>query len=386
MEVADKYKITLDEILKIIPKNYIKRGPYASRLYEVINSGLRFYDKTNNYNMFLSVLTGENMEIKASGPYFPDKIQHHIKENMTRQLHYTYHFPEGKTVEVYFGLLNEQLAFVYQKYHDMMRLIISWAHVCMKYAFKECSKSHKIYFYLTDFEKDLPENQILTLSQEHINTGVTTRCQPNNETVIYRKEEWFKVYVHEMMHAFGFDISETYRGLISNEIKKMFDIRSSMKVEEAYVEVWARLVNGAYASIQVAENEKDFEQLFLFTMEVERLFSVIQAQKVLGYMNLNYSTVLSKDNRLAYGLYREKTNVFAYYILTAMIMNDPYAFMKICARINKKWLRFDNTVKAVKELDGFIRLAAVEPSFMKNMEKDYGLKNRGLRMSLIEVN
>ena len=103
-------------------------------------------------------------------------------------------------------------------------------------------------------------------------------------------------------------------------------------------------------------------------------------------MNLNYSTVLSKDNRLAYGLYREKTNVFAYYILTAMIMNDPYAFMKICARINKKWLRFDNTVKAVKELDGFIRLAALEPTFMKNMEKDYGLKNRGLRMSLIEVN
>ena len=28
-----------------------------------------------------------------------------------------------------------------------------------------------------------------------------------------------------MMHAFGFDISDTYRGMISEEIKKLFHIK-----------------------------------------------------------------------------------------------------------------------------------------------------------------
>ena len=45
----------------------------------------------------------------------------------------------------------------------MMRLVISWIHVCMKYAYKECSRRHKVYFYLSDIKKVLPENQIMTL-------------------------------------------------------------------------------------------------------------------------------------------------------------------------------------------------------------------------------
>ena len=385
MEVADSYKDTLDEILSDIPKQYIKKGPYSNRLYKLISSGLSFYDKTNENNMILSILTGNNIIMKASEPYFPEEIQEYVKKNIHKQLHYTYYFPGEKVVEVYFGLMNEHIV-NYQKYHDMMRLIISWAHICMRYAFKECSRRHKIYLYLSDFKKILPNNQIVTLGQSNVNTGVTTRCSVENETIIYRQEEWFKVYIHEMMHAFGFDISDTYRNTISRSIKTLFDIRSSMKIEEAYVETWARIINGAYASIEVAEDEKDFEKLFLFTMEVERLFSVIQAQKVLGYMNLVYDNVIRGDNRIAYSLYREKSNVFAYYVLTAILMNDPYTFMQFCGRINRKWLRFDNTMKAVKELEEYIKIGYKDPSFLENIRKSYNLKNRGLRMSLIEVN
>lgn len=385
MEVADNYKSTLDEILKLIPKHFVDKGPYSKRLYRLISSGLEYYDRTNENNMTLSILTGENMVVKASGEYYSEIIQESIKKNIKKQLHYKYYFSDDRIVEVYFGLMEAHIV-NYQKYHDMMRLIISWAHICMKYAFKECSKRHNIFFYLTDFKKEMPNNNIIVLDRHHVNTGVTTRCKENNETIIYRKEEWFKVYVHEMMHAFGFDISETYRNTISAEIKKLFGIKSSMRVEEAYVETWARIINGAYASIQSSENENDFEQLFLFSMEVERLYATIKAQQVLNYMHLSYDSLITKGNRVAYSLYRERTNVFAYYILVAIFMNDPYDFMRLCNKINRKWLRFDNTIKAVKELEKYIKALHLHPDFLENIRKKYRSKNRGLRMSLIEVN
>ena len=53
MEVADNYKSTLDEILKLIPKHFVDKGPYSKRLYRLISSGLEYYDRTNENNMTL---------------------------------------------------------------------------------------------------------------------------------------------------------------------------------------------------------------------------------------------------------------------------------------------------------------------------------------------
>ena len=238
-------------------------------------------------------------------------------------------------------------------------------------------KKQNIYIYPTKLEKVLPMNEVVVLGTEHVNTAVTTRCSANNETIIYRQEEWFKVYVHEMMHSYGLDINDSYNLLINNLVKKLFNVRSSMKVAEAYVETWARIINGAYAAVMFSESKEDFEELFLFTMEVERLFSVIQAQKVLAYMNLTYNNVIERGSRLSENLYREKSNVFAYYILTAMLMNDPYTFLQFCSRINRKWIRFDNTLSAVKELENYIKLAHMDPTFIKNMETNFQVKDKG---------
>ena len=385
MEVDDRYKNTLDIILKDIPKSFVKKGKHSERLYDLIRDGFDFYDSTNINNMVLSVLTEKNMIIKTASSYFPKSIQHRVQEDMKKQLHYTYYLPGDRIVNVYIGLMDNNIV-NYQKYHDMMRLIISWAHICTKYSYKECSKKQNIYIYPTKLEKVLPMNEVVVLGTEHVNTAVTTRCSANNETIIYRQEEWFKVYVHEMMHSYGLDINDSYNLLINNLVKKLFNVRSSMKVAEAYVETWARIINGAYAAVMFSESKEDFEELFLFTMEVERLFSVIQAQKVLAYMNLTYNNVIERGSRLSANLYRENSNVFAYYILTAMLMNDPYTFLQFCSRINRKWIRFDNTLSAVKELENYIKLAHMDPTFIKNMETNFQVKDKGLRMSLIDVN
>lgn len=386
MEVSDRYKKSLNEILKIIPKQYFKKGTTSVRLYKLISSGLKFYDSTNNKNMILSVLTGKNMIYKRAGRYFPHTIQQHVRDNMKRQLHYTYYFPNEKKLDIFIGLMDDNII-DYQKYHEMMRLIISWIHIALKYSNEECSKKHEIYFYMTDFYKTLPQNEIVVLGEKNINSALTTRCSVyGNETIIYRKEEWFKVFIHEMMHAYGFDISPNYKDLIGTHIEKMFSIKTKMEIAEGYVETWARIINGAYAAYLFSEGQDDFEELFLFTMEVERIFSVIQAQKVLMYMNLTYTEILTKGSRVAEHLYREKTHAFCYYILTAALMNDPYNFMNFCSKTNNKWFKFDNTVKSIYDLTEYIKNACIDPVFMENMNMSFNIKSKGLRMSLIDVN
>ena len=44
-------------------------------------------------NMKLTILTGNNIEMKAAGPYFPEDVQNILKQNIHKQLHYTYYFP-----------------------------------------------------------------------------------------------------------------------------------------------------------------------------------------------------------------------------------------------------------------------------------------------------
>ena len=48
-------------------------------------------------------------------------------------------------------------------------------------------------------------------------------------------------------------------------------------------------------------------------------------------------------------LYREDTNVFSYYILTAILLNDYYGFMRWCEKNNIGFIRFNSTEKNLRD-------------------------------------
>ena len=54
--------------------------------------------------------------------------------------------------------------------------------------------------------------------------------------------------------------------------------------------------------------------------------------------------------------------------------------------MDKELIRFDNTIKAVKELESYIKNNYKNKDFLENIQTNYHLHNRGLRMTLIEVN
>ena len=74
-----------------------------------------------------------------------------------------------------------------------------------QYASSECVSKINIVIYLTPFKKVLPDNSIAILDVENANSAVTLACHNPGEIIIYRKEEWFKVFIHETFHSFGLD-------------------------------------------------------------------------------------------------------------------------------------------------------------------------------------
>ena len=227
--------------------------------------------------------------------------------------------------------------------------MLTWLYMAYNFKTKNCADKLSIYIYLTPFKKMLPQGTYRTLDSEHVNTAVTTSCTKNGEVVVYRQEEWFKVFIHETFHILGLDFSSMHSERLSTRLKKLFPVESDMLVYEAYTEMWAEVLNCMFYSFKLIDVKKDFEQFnmyFEFCCELERLFSTMQVIKILNYMGLTYKTLYEKDSRstiLRESLYKEKTNVFPYYILKLILMFNYKQFILWCKTNNETLLKFNET-------------------------------------------
>ena len=102
--------------------------------------------------------------------------------------------------------------------------MIIWLKIAFQYAPLKCSKTLKIYGFLTPFKKQLPGNQFTVISQNHCNSAVTFACASSGELLIYRKEEWKKTLIHELFHSFCLDFSMSNYDKLKKNIKKLYNI------------------------------------------------------------------------------------------------------------------------------------------------------------------
>ena len=65
--------------------------------------------------------------------------------------------------------------------------------------------------------------------------------------LIYRKEEWFKVLIHELFHVLGLDFSVINYDNNKEILRKHFNnINSDLLISEAYCELWATILNSCF--------------------------------------------------------------------------------------------------------------------------------------------
>jgi hypothetical protein len=201
---------------------------------------------------------------------------------------------------------------------------------------RNCSKQVDVYLYLTDFEKKLPPTFRQSIAEENVNTAFTTRCSDTTEILIFRREEWFKVFIHECFHNLGldFDISSKNKDLL----RSVFPLQQSMcQLGETYAELSAELLNIVLTN---ANTKKPFEQVVANIeshIQIERKYSVFQVSKILNHFGIKYTDLFVSTPH-----FKESTEVFCYYVLKTLLIYNCNDFIGWVKK-NCFGLRFDPT-------------------------------------------
>jgi hypothetical protein len=293
--------------------------------------------------------------------YFPKQIQNYINENELYQLVFSCKNVGGREVTVYFSLFDEKELHRINIYSEQIKMIYVWLNVCAKYADKHCTHSLDIYIYPTPFNKNLPSSTTTVLGPEHVNTAFTFACAAQGQMIVFREEEWFKVFIHETFHAYGLDFATSHASNFKQKISDLYPIHSDFSLYEAYTETWARIINCVFSSFNAhkggnKQSKKAFIENFLLCIELERMFALYQCVKVLSFMGLHYRDIHEKtENTLTSTLYKENTHVFAYYVMTAVFLNDYEGFLLWCRKNNSTLLKFNPTEQGFDSFFSYIK-------------------------------
>ena len=379
----EKFKKSLESLFMILYKEILDSEMYIRRYF----CHLPKPELTNN--LLQTSLYG--------GPFVPSNIKKHIDKYLQHQLIYTVKVRD-KDVKIIFGMFSEAEIENISVYNKYVIYIIRVLNMFYKFSSKQCSKSIRIFMYLTPFKKTISENEGEILGPSHVNTGVTYHCAENNDMFIYRREEWKKVFIHEAFHSCGFDFIDRNASSIQNYIKSIYPVNSKFLIGEAYVETWARILLSAFNSFDSLEtiNDKSGFNIYMnFSLQCERIFSILQMNKVLENMNMTYDDLTNIDDMRCQSLrnmYNENSNVLSYYIVTALFINDYHKFLLWCVKNNTSLFRFSTSDYTVNSFIRFMKEAYSSPNFKRTIEymSEHKIKKSKylqdtLRMSAVEI-
>lgn len=273
------------------------------------------------------------------------------------------------------GVCASEIA-VYQQYAYK---VFIWLSLVTSLADKECSeKSLNVYFYMTPFKKERPTDDAI-LSAIHVNTGLTRNCQTHGEIVVYRTEEWFKVFVHESMHNFNMDFIDLDLRVANEQLRRTFCIpHDDILLFETYTETWARIINTMFDTYfhqdqSPAADRAHFIRTVREKLTTNSVFYAYQVVKVLEIMGLKYAniTIQSAENtEVCRKRYAEDTNVYAYYILGGILSVYALPFISWCCAHNRGSggrigaVRFSHEKNNLTRFVEFIMSASRDPTML----------------------
>ena len=282
---------------------------------------------------------------------FPKIIRKHIDEHSLFSLTYLFHL-FGRPITIIFLIEDVNPEQHIQKYNTYVDNMLVWLHIVNKYASKSCVKNLTVFIYHTLLTKELPKSDLDILSEQHVNTAFTRSCPKDSEIVVFRKEEWFKVFMHETFHNFALDFSDMDVSDVHSKILTIFPVNSDVNLYEAYTEFWARIMNVlfcSYFNTPIVDGKKQIDEFIKNTeyfMNFEIMYAFFQMVKVLHFMNLQYTELYETDTiaiNIRKTLYKENTNVLSYYVITMILIFNYQSFVLWCSNNNDTLLQFKKT-------------------------------------------
>lgn len=367
---------TVDELLMLL---YHKIQTAETSYYSIRDRGLiRDYVEDISSSLFL-----QSSDILASR-YVPESIKNEINTNVNKVIVYNFTI-QSKKIQIEFGVnnVNEHNK---EKIDAMAKRMYIWLHILNKIAAKTCARKLVVKVFLSNKKKYIPDNINTVIGPENVNGGVSNLCSYKNEILIFRTEEWFKVFVHETMHTFNLDFSSMNDITLRTKLLNLFPVDTSMDASEAYSEFWATIINCAFCAynmtVKKGEDGKkrpysnikqDYIDYADLCIALERLFSVLQCAKVLHHMGITYN-MLFIDNSMYVKLrkmyYKEYSNVFSYYILKCILLFHYGDFISWCKNNNRiNIFRFTKSEKNLVNLYDFIEKRFDNNNFLINVNE-----------------
>jgi hypothetical protein len=342
----------IDKTIQIIQKYPVLNQKYKKNHFmKIIFDLLKKATKANIETIIHPINTKENIPLDLSS-----FIPNHIKEYILTHSQ-TYH-----KINITIG--NNHFTIYVFSYH---KINIQKLTYYLKMILYICSiqtnqpttpTTYTFKLYITDFQKKEP---ILEVEPTHINSGFTV----NHKTiVIFRKEELYKVFIHECFHMFCLDFSNISGVNYTQMFNTMFKIKSDFLLFESFCEYWARTLNASIVAFHSKNNIsfKDFQFLFQLNINIERCFSLLQMNHFLETMNTTYEEIL--DGR-AMTKYREKTNGFCYYCLTGILFYNFEETMYWFITNNDTMLNFSKSKRSISLFVNYIKTVYNRKDFIE---------------------
>lgn len=305
---------------------------------------------------------------------FPKGVRQTIDDNSSTEILYTFSLFD-RNIKVFFIVEESIDRIKIETYNKHIDNIVMWIYILNEYGSKKCSANFTTYFYFTKLEKTIPNSNIDIIDQIHVNTGFTTTCPVDSEIVIFREEEWFKVFMHETFHNFALDFSDMNNTVCHRTILNIFNVNSEVNLYESYTEFWAEIMNIAFCSflsLKKKEDEEEFLTNCEFLINFERTHSFFQMIKALDFMGLKYKDLYNKKHEsevMRSTLYKENTNVLAYYVIKTVMLNNYQSFLSWCKTNNLSLLQFKKTISNQSEFCRFIEKNYKTRSMLENVGK-----------------
>lgn len=365
-------KINLDLLKNKTP------SPYSCHLYKLLKNA----DLSQKCNIKIERnIPGNRKPKREPSKYFDTEIQDHIYKNNHNRYDRVVILFNNRTITLNFIPLKQEDEGYFMPYMKCLTLWFKLMNMLCPNPY--CNKTLDIDIYLSGFKKQLPNAPNQILGSKQVNSAFTYPCNENGTIMIYRKEEWFKVLLHECIHSFCLDFSLMNQKGMTKKLSRVFGAYvSSPRYSETYAELWAQLLQCAMAAyFESKANIELFSLLFDFYTQLEYIHSVNVAVNILKYMNLSYSTLREKK------LFNQHSHIFEYYILKTVVLSDYNAFLSWCLKMNGyNMIPFKQTNANCISFCNLIVECYINPMFIGSIHQiGYRIGSTSLRMSIVDI-
>jgi len=267
------------------------------------------------------------------------EIVNHIHEKIHYVIIYRFSFLDVQDFTIYFYVYEKPTKRVLSEYNQRVYIIMNVISFVLLSLQTKKLNNQRLFFFMTNYKKEIPSYKVL-LEQYHVNTGYTAPHSGCSDIIIYRKEEWFKVFIHEYIHNHHLDCDEMNNEFLKLS-KKIYCINNEILFSETISELWALLLNILIISYLFKEKNM-FQELrvilppdimkgksidiFWYLLIIEVYFSLLQTNKILQYLGIRYSDLLNEScggsvqSKKMYKIHHSNTNICSYYIIKSIYL------------------------------------------------------------------